>query len=208
MKREFFVPDMADPALQAKFWARVDRRTEHECWEWTGPRSNRGYGRVCLQGRSVQAHRCAYVIAGPLTDSSLVIDHICRNTSCVNPAHLRAITSVENVLIGIGPTAINARKRQCKNGHDLIGPNGMSREKGWRACRQCLRDREKIRRARIRVSGGRVNRHERVTVNCEQCDWISLRRKPDIHEQPPACPKCGGTVRYAANSANARGYRP
>ena len=37
----------------------------------------------------------------------MVRDHLCRNTACVNPAHLEIVTSRENTLGGIG---IDAKK--------------------------------------------------------------------------------------------------
>ena len=44
----------------------------------------------------------------------LVIDHLCRNKSCVNPAHLEAVTNTENVLRGEAPSAKAARKTHCQ----------------------------------------------------------------------------------------------
>lgn len=66
------------------------------CWLWTGGKGN-GYGRMCTVGRKMKlAHRVSYEMhVGPIP-AGLVIDHTCRNTLCVNPDHLRAVTNKQN----------------------------------------------------------------------------------------------------------------
>jgi len=76
-----------------------------ECWKWSGARMPCGYGRfqvdtVKAGGRKrpsgVLAHRYAYeLFVGPIP-AGLTIDHLCRNTSCVNPEHLEPVTLSEN----------------------------------------------------------------------------------------------------------------
>lgn len=43
------------------------------------------------------AHRWAYQQSGRKLKKGLVIDHICNNFLCVNPAHLRQVTQRENL---------------------------------------------------------------------------------------------------------------
>lgn len=64
-----------------------------DCWSWLGEIATSGYGRAMVAGRRLAAHRAAWVLANnrPLTDD-LTIDHLCRNRSCVNPAHLEAVS--------------------------------------------------------------------------------------------------------------------
>lgn len=70
------------------------------CWTWTGVLSD-GYGQVWNEGRMVGVHRVVYEAAyGPIPDG-LVIDHLCRNPSCVNPLHLEAVTQSENARRGL-----------------------------------------------------------------------------------------------------------
>lgn len=78
-----------------RFWARVDK-TE-TCWNWTGSRSPKGYGRFGVaQKRTAAVHRFSYEIAfGPIP-AGAVIDHICHNPACVNPSHLRPVTPKKN----------------------------------------------------------------------------------------------------------------
>lgn len=84
--------------LEERFWSKVDK--SGDCWEWTASRYNYGHGQFFIgpnrRSRCRPAHRVSYEMAnGPIPDS-LVIDHICHNPPCVNPAHLRAVTQKEN----------------------------------------------------------------------------------------------------------------
>lgn len=57
---------------------------------------DRGYGRVGIGRKAEYAHRVMFEAAnGPIPDG-LHIDHLCRNRSCCNPAHLEAVTQAEN----------------------------------------------------------------------------------------------------------------
>jgi hypothetical protein len=121
-----------------RFWSRV-RMTEDGCMEWTGFLDRDGYGQIGLGGRggrSVRVHRWAYgFFVGPIPNG-LVIDHLCRNRACANPAHMEPVTVTENTRRGLAPTAMNAQKTHCKRGHALAGAN-LVRVPGGRACRTC-----------------------------------------------------------------------
>ncbi|WP_181421085.1 HNH endonuclease signature motif containing protein [Curtobacterium sp. MCSS17_011] len=72
------------------------RVTEAGCWEWGGARDPKGYGRLMYRGEQHLAHRFSYEAShGPVAED-LTLDHLCRNTSCVNPAHLEVVTRSEN----------------------------------------------------------------------------------------------------------------
>lgn len=58
----------------------------------------------------------------PISDG-LQIDHLCRNTWCVNPTHLESVTPKVNTLRSNAQSAINARKTHCNRGHPLSGSN-------------------------------------------------------------------------------------
>jgi len=77
-----------------RFWVKVDK-TE-TCWNWVAAQSQ-GYGRFKLAGRMELAHRIAWEWArGPIPEKA-VLDHICGNTRCVRPDHLRAVTVKQNI---------------------------------------------------------------------------------------------------------------
>lgn len=92
-----------------RFWPRVDRRGETECWMWRGcVNPVTGYGQWANGYSIIGAHRVAYeLMVGPIP-SGLEIDHLCRVRACVNPAHLEAVTHRENILRGHA-----ARRRQA-----------------------------------------------------------------------------------------------
>lgn len=118
------------------------------CWVWTGHlHSASGYGRFSYGPRGhqkkVYAHRFAYEeMRGPILDG-LCLDHICRNTRCVNPDHLQPVTQRENIIRGIGTSATNQRKNACKHGHPFDEANTYWRPTGGRTCKACARRRAK-----------------------------------------------------------------
>jgi hypothetical protein len=139
---------MTDRQLR-NFWAKVDK-TE-SCWLWTGAldRQRHGYGVFGTGKDRVKAHRFTYQLALGAVPSGLVLDHLCNNTRCVNPEHLKAVTQRENVLRSAGITAAQARQTHCKRGHALSGANLFIKGDG-RECRECKRmhARESARRCR------------------------------------------------------------
>lgn len=119
------------------------------CMPWPGVVSVNGYGRIRVDGKWVGIHRIMYeFFRGPIP-SGMVIDHLCRNRSCVNPAHLEVVTAEENTLRGVSFSAANAKKSECVRGHPLSGENLRIRTSGrnGRTERECLAC-KKIRRER------------------------------------------------------------
>lgn len=71
------------------------------CWEWQKGRSALGYGKGSFKSVGIKtawAHRAYYIAAnGPVPPfPAAVIDHLCRNPGCVNPAHLEAVVPSRN----------------------------------------------------------------------------------------------------------------
>ena len=89
--------------IRPTFWGQVDK--SGECWEWTGRLDRDGYGRFSTGEGTVLAHRISWEKArGPIGIGN-VIDHLCHNTACVNPDHLREVTQFENMQNRKGPVA-------------------------------------------------------------------------------------------------------
>lgn len=87
---------------------RIDEGTG--CWLWEGS-TRGGYGRVRIEGKMMEAHRASYEkYVGDIPDG-LVIDHLCRNRSCINPDHMEPVTNAENIKRG------NAGKGQRSDAH-------------------------------------------------------------------------------------------
>ena len=126
--------------------ARISAKIRfQDCWIWLGAMSSTptDYGQVQWRGKHAPAHRVVYeILVGPIPDG-LTLDHLCRNHSCVNPKHLEPVTMRENTLRGVGPTAVNARKTHCHNGHEFTLLNTqVVRRRGCieRHCRKCKRE--------------------------------------------------------------------
>jgi hypothetical protein len=132
-----------------RFWEKVD--AFGDCWEWTAAKTGAGYGNFYDGSRLIVAHRYAYIsLVGPIP-AGMVLDHLCRNPSCVNPDHLRVLTRRENTLCGYNSPADNARKTHCHRGHPLSGENVRIRSQGDRFCKECRR----IRSAQSMAKGGK-----------------------------------------------------
>ena len=122
---------------------------QSNCWNYLGP-FNVSHPSGLIYGRfgGENAHRVAYRSwRGPIP-KGLTIDHLCRNTICINPEHLEVVTLAENIRRGFSPTAINKRKTHCLNGH----PFTIKRAHGWRGCLVCQRIYNKRCRDRRRAA--------------------------------------------------------
>jgi hypothetical protein len=124
--------------------------TESGCWHWTGCVNTGGYSHIDVPSRAVPGrwtrtttgHRWLWQWLYGRLDSTVHLDHLCRNRRCVNPAHLEPVTPRVNVMRSDGPCAINARKTHCKQGH-AFAEHGKIDCRGKRVC--CICDNERLR---------------------------------------------------------------
>lgn len=129
---------------------------ENGCIEWKAGTNGVGYGLfhpyTTTTNRKVYAHRWSYEQKfGPIPPG-LHLDHLCRNTICVNPDHLEPVSLVVNVMRGNSGPAKNARKLFCKRGHPLSGPNlYITPSTGYRRCLACAHER-RLNRNRKKAS--------------------------------------------------------
>lgn len=147
--------------LSERFWSKVDKQGPDECWQWLAAKQRNGYGVIGLgghDGRMVRTHRVSYELAhGPIPEG-LIIDHLCRNRGCVNPAHLEAVDQRTNLLRGTGASARNHVKSTCPQGHPYSGVNS----RGDRICHTCLAAAARRGKARRRAARTRYLSTERI----------------------------------------------
>lgn len=109
--------------IDTRFWPNVKKGADDECWPWLGGTTSSGYGVISVgghNGKRVRVHRYSYeTLVGPVPDG-LVLDHLCRNRVCVNPAHLEPVTQKVNLQRQV---SANGQKTHCPKGHPLFGEN-------------------------------------------------------------------------------------
>jgi hypothetical protein len=118
---------------EERFNRNIKKEETTGCWIWLGAGSGKfynkedgsgGYGMLRIKNLSFMAHRWAYEQKNKIKLSSEdTLDHICRNTRCVNPEHLEKVTLRENVKRMHLYHALQSENRRLKEyikkiGHD------------------------------------------------------------------------------------------
>ncbi len=149
----FVAPRLTEKQIK-RLYSRIEKSPETGCWNWIGTLASTGYGCITFNQIYYNSHRLVYVLeVGPIPKGNRrdipVLDHICRNTKCCNPDHLRLVSNRENILSGIGPCAKNHQKTHCIHGHLYTGYTNI---RGDRVCKICALERVREYRARLRNS--------------------------------------------------------
>lgn len=145
-------------SLDERFWAKVDR--SGDCWIWTAATNGR-YGVIGGRRSRFYAHRLSVLLDGREIPEGMQIDHLCRNTLCVNPKHLDVVTPKENwrriPREGLPCVRRSRTRTHCSKGHEL-SPENVFYKKGetFRRCRACHR----IQTARFRLKLKQGTNHD------------------------------------------------
>lgn len=127
-KRKRLGKDMAVPIRKMNgdmenFWPKVNKTDG--CWEWTAAKDVKGYGQFKRGGAMRLAHRIAYEWSHGSIPAGMLIDHMCHNRACVNPAHLRLANDSRN--------AQNRAGARTGSKSGVRGVHWEAREDRWRA---------------------------------------------------------------------------
>lgn len=151
------------------------------CWFFSvRSRPKTGYAQFSVgKQKGLHAHRVAYELWNGEIPPGTEIDHLCHpgdgscpaetcpHRLCVNPAHLKAVTSRVNSLRSTSPLAVNAAKTRCDKGHEFTEANTYVDKRGCRACRSCGRDKDR----RLRAAAGMKSRLNRTHCNSGKHPW-------------------------------------
>ncbi len=134
-----------DPRLPDRFWSKCMPEPNSGCWLWiAGFVADTGYGKFWIDGKTERAHRVSYRALTGAIPTDRIIDHVCRERSCVNPDHLDIVTHYENQHRS---PLTPAGRTHCPGGHPYTGDN-LGFCNGERVCKACSRAKTARHRAR------------------------------------------------------------
>lgn len=79
-----------------RFWLRVGKLGNDECWLWLGSFNHNGYGQFSYRGENWRAHRLAWVLSFGEIPETQIVRHKCDTRACCNPNHLELGSVADN----------------------------------------------------------------------------------------------------------------
>lgn len=113
--------------LKRRFWKKVDRRSEDECWEWKAGCFYDNYGRFKIGSKNCKAHRVAYELTYGTAKNYLKILHGCDNKKCCNPKHLTENTQLQNIYDTLERSPLAANRKLSVNDVKYIRSSKLPR---------------------------------------------------------------------------------
>lgn len=130
------------------FWKKV--RVTEGCWEWLAYKDKDGYGTFRVGDKKQMAHRVSFALHfGRAPRSENVIDHLCKNTGCVNPSHIEEVSPLENLMRGNNLSAVALRTGNCIRGHNNWKDRVLSTGKIKRVCLDCVVYRNRKKKSNV-----------------------------------------------------------
>ena len=158
------------------------REDANGCWTWTGGTDN-GYGIIRLKDprRLYPARRYSYETWNGITlPKNWIVMTTCKNTLCVNPAHIFGVQRGHQHVLGkLHPP------EHCQRGHEFSPWNTRTQNNGGKLCLACEKERHRLSMLKWRAENPAHAKAVRLARAQARRDWVA--------SQKLACIRCGET---------------
>ena len=128
MKREI------TESVIARYWHKVIKAGENECWGWRGAITKHGYANIRIGGRNTGAigiHQLSWIIHNGQIPDFIQVNHKCDNPTCSNPNHLTLGTHKDNMADRTAKGRNRSPKGEANGGHILTEAQVQEIRKSW-----------------------------------------------------------------------------